>query len=145
MIKIEISEDYDPLPDFLCEKIKDCVKTIFMDYKITSGFVHFILVSDDYLRKLKYKYFKKNVFTDVMTFNLEEEGEDIDGEIYISWERILENAVKLKQPPQNEFKRVLIHGVLHLLGLDDQTKEEKSQMIFLEDKYLDKNPGVFYT
>ena len=80
-----------------------------------------------------------------MAFNLEENGQDLDGEIYISWDRILENASKLNQSYQNEFKRVLIHGVLHLIGFDDQTDEDKSQMTSLENLYIQKHPEEFYS
>ena len=145
MIEIEISENYDPLPKFSSNLIKKCVESIFNDHNIKVGFVHFILVSDDFLRKLKYQYFNMDVFTDVMAFNLEENGEDLDGEIYISWDRILENASKLNQSSQDEFKRVLIHGVLHLIGFDDQTDEEKSQMTSLENLYIEKHPEEFYS
>ncbi|MAJ43477.1 MAG: rRNA maturation RNase YbeY [Candidatus Marinimicrobia bacterium] len=145
MIKINISEVYKPLPIFSSNQIKQCVESIFFDNKITSGYVHFILVTDDYLRKLKCQYFNMDVFTDVMTFNLEERGENIDGEVYISWDRILENACKFNLTPQEEFKRILIHGCLHLLGFDDKTDEGKSQMTYLENLYLDKYPEVFYS
>lgn len=145
MIKIEISEDYDPLPSYSFEKINHCVKSIFIDHKIQSGNVHFIIVTDNFLRKLKYQYFELDVFTDVITFNLEDEGEDIDGEIYISWDRILENAEYHSKNPQEEFKRILIHGVLHLIGYDDQTDDDKSQMTKLEDLYIAKFPEEFYS
>ena len=69
--------------------------------------------------------FNKNKFTDVITFNLEEEGKLIEGEIYISFERIKENATLYKQEIEEEFERIIIHGLLHLLGYKDKTKNEK--------------------
>lgn len=144
MIKIEISEDYDPLPQFYPKRINDCVISIINDHKIVDGKINFVIVTDDFLRQLKKEYFDMNVFTDVMAFNLEEENEDIDGEIYISWDRILDNSKSLEISHHIEFKRILIHGVLHLIGYDDQTETEKSQMTKLEDKYIQKFPGEFY-
>ena len=70
--------------------------------------------------------------------------EDIDGEIYISWDRILDNSKSLEISHHIEFKRILIHGVLHLIGYDDQTEIEKSQMTKLEDKYIQKFSEEFY-
>ena len=64
---------------------------------------------------------------------MEEEGESLDGEIYISIDDILENSKQYKVTFNNEFKRVIIHGVLHLLGFEDDTKIEKTQMTKLEN------------
>ena len=144
MIKIEILEDYDPLPQFYPNRIKECVSSILNDYKIHEGSVNFIIVTDDFLRKLKTKYFDMDVFTDVMVFNLEKKEEMLDGEIYVSWDRILENSEYLEIEQQLEFKRILIHGVLHLIGFDDQTEEEKSNMTKLEDRFIAKFTREFY-
>jgi len=94
---------------------------------------------------MKKQYFDMDVFTDVMAFNLEEVGEQLDGEVYISWERIVENAKTLKLAVNNEFKRILIHGVLHLIGFDDQTKKEKTEMTTLENLYISKFNMSFYS
>ena len=88
------------------------------------------------LLKLKKQYFQIDVLTDIITFNLEENGDPIEGEIYISLNRVSENAMEYKQDPDRELKRVIIHGFLHLLGYDDQTAEEKKAMTNLEDHYL---------
>ena len=85
---------------------------------------------------MKNQYFQQNILTDVITFNLEEDGDPIEGEIYISLNRVSENAWKFKQDIERELKRVIIHGTLHLLGYDDQTSEEKKTMTHLEDHYL---------
>ena len=85
---------------------------------------------------MKNQYFQQNLLTDVITFNLEEDGDPIEGEIYISLNRVSENAIKFKQDIGIELKRVIIHGILHLLGYDDQTPEEEKIMIQMEDHYL---------
>ena len=145
MIKIDISEDYDPLPKFHSNRIRNCINIILIDNKMENGFIHFVIVNDDFLRKMKNKYFNLDVFTDVLAFNLEDESEDIDGEIYISWDRILDNAKKLEIIPNEEFKRILIHGVLHLIGYDDQTDKDKSKMTELENLYMSKYKMDFYS
>ena len=144
MIKIEISEDYTPLPQFYPNRVNECINLIINDHKIFNGKINFVIVTDDFLRQLKKKYFNMDVLTDVMAFKLEEENEDLDGEIYISWDRIIDNSQSLKIAQHIEFKRIVIHGVLHLLGYDDQTEIEKSQMTKLEDEYIQKFSGKFY-
>ena len=85
---------------------------------------------------MKKEYFNKDVLTDTSSFNLEEEGDPIEGEIYISLERVAENAQTYKQDFIMECKRVIIHSCLHLLGFDDQLQEEKKEMTRQEDYYL---------
>ncbi len=77
-----------------------------------------------------------------ISFNLEEKGEAIDGEIYISLERVAENSKIFEQDFDKECKRVIIHSILHLLGFDDQTSEDKIKMTQLEDYYLSNTIGV---
>ena len=76
-----------------------------------------------------------DVFTDVMAFNLGDD-KNIDGEIYISIDDVLENSKLFSKTFNDEFKRIIIHGILHLCGYDDKTKEEKENMTLLEEKYL---------
>ena len=92
--------------------------------------------NDNKLHQLKKQYFHQDVLTDVITFNLEDEGDPLEGEIYISLTRVSENAREFKQEIERELKRVIIHGCLHLLGYDDHTLEEKKAMTILEDHYL---------
>ena len=145
MIKIDISEDYLPLPKFYYDRIKSCINTILIDHKMENSFIHFVIVNDELLSKMKKKYFNMDVYTDVMAFNLEDEGKDIDGEIYISWDRILDNASKFEIIPNDEFKRIVIHGVLHLIGYDDQTDKDKSKMKELENLYMSRYEMDFYS
>lgn len=145
MIQVELSEDFDPLPNFIFSEITDCITRIFLDFNKNKGFIHLIIVSDKNLRKMKKKYFDVDVFTDVITFNLEDDIDNTEGEIYISWERVTENAQIYQIKTEHEFRRVVIHGTLHLLGFDDQSKIEKSKMTELEDKYLSLSKSFFIT
>ena len=144
MIKVKIFEQCLNLPEFTTYKIKDCIQSIFSDYGIHKGFISLIIVEDEFLRKLKLKFFEVDAYTDVMSFNLEEYGDDIEGEIYISWRRVNINAKKYNSSVQKEFKRILIHGALHLLGFNDQAEKDKNSMTNLEDYYLMKHPERFY-
>ena len=76
----------------------------------------------------------------VISFNLEEPNEDIEGEIYISMDRIIDNAKSLKSSINMELKRIIIHGTLHLIGYNDKTNSQKKNMTRLENKYLEINP-----
>ena len=91
---------------------------------------------DETLRQFKLNFFKQDVLTDVIAFNLEDKGEPIEGEIYISLNRVKENAKEFNEELINELKRVIIHGCLHLIGYDDSTIQEKTQMTSLENRYL---------
>ena len=108
--------------------------------KIKSAKITLILSNKYLLNKLKKNYFSLDQFTDVIAFNLEDKNEPIEGEVYISLDDVLDNSKKYKQLLDVEFKRVLIHGILHLLGLNDKTQEEKQHMNLLEEKYLKQNP-----
>ena len=112
-------------------------KKILYDKDILNGVATIIISNDDSLTKLKLKFFNQDVLTDVIAFNLEDESDPIEGEIYISLNRVKENAKEFNEKFDNELKRVIIHGCLHLIGFDDGTIEQKKEMTYLENKYLD--------
>jgi len=87
----------------------------------------YIFCSDKYLLSINQKYLNHNTFTDIVTFDLAESAE-IDGEIYISVGRVKENAVKYEVDFEEELRRVIIHGLLHLIGYKDKTASQKVQM-----------------
>ncbi len=97
----------------------------------------YILCTDEYLLQINKEHLNHDYYTDIVTFNLTEEGSTgIVGEIYISIDRVKENAITLKEPYLKEFARVLVHGMLHLCGYDDQTEADKTKMRGWEDRYL---------
>ena len=112
-------------------------KKILSDKNILNGVITIIMSEDEMLRKFKLNFFNQDVLTDVIAFNLEDKGKPIEGEIYISLNRVKENAEEFNEEFINELKRVMIHGCLHLIGFDDGTNEEKKEMTYLENKYLD--------
>jgi len=116
--------------------IKKTLENLFQDQKISEAKVSIIISNKFLLNKLKKNYFNIDQFTDVIAFNLENKDSPIDGEVYISIDDVVDNANKYRQSFNLEFKRVLIHGTLHLLGFEDNTATKKDIMTSLEDKYI---------
>ena len=133
MIDINIINDYGPKISFKNKSIETLASDLLNQYSIPEGQLSIILSNKTLLNKLKKDYFNLNHFTDVITFNLEDEDEPLDGEVYISIDDVYENSKKYNVSFNNEFKRVVIHGILHLLGFNDQTKKEKEKMTKLEN------------
>ena len=126
-------------------KILKIANTIFEGEKILFEKINIILEDDEYLRSLKNQYFNQNFYTDVIAFNLADPRCPIDGEIYISLPRIMDNAKKYNSNLNDEFKRIIIHGLLHLVGYDDQTVSDKKHMTDLENQYININAGTIIT
>lgn len=99
------------------------------------GEISYIFCSDEYLHKMNLEYLNHDTFTDIITFDYTEEN-IVSGDIFISIDRIKENATKFKTVFENELSRVIIHGVLHLMGYKDKTPQQKEQMRSKEDFYL---------
>ncbi len=98
--------------------------------------LNYIFCSDEYLAEMNIQFLKHNTLTDIITFNYNPSKTEIEGEIYISVDRVRENAQTFETDFQTELNRVIIHGVLHLLGYNDKTKSQKKAMREKEDSYL---------
>ena len=96
----------------------------------------YILSSDQEILELNRSYLNHDFYTDVLTFELGE-NEEIIGDIFISLDRVKENAEEEGFTFEEELRRVMIHGVLHLLGYDDSTEKERKEMRDLEDRALE--------
>jgi len=137
MTTLQIINNFDNLIELSNEIIIKIISNIIsIDSSYNKANMSIIIVNDEYLRNLKIKYFNMDMFTDVITFNLSDNDKDLDAEIYISWDRINENAKKYKQTVNEEMKRIIIHGCLHLVGFNDSTDEEIKKMRNKEQKYL---------
>ncbi|MDP4281010.1 MAG: rRNA maturation RNase YbeY [Bacteroidota bacterium] len=104
-------------------------------------YLNFIFCSDAYLLEINKTYLKRDTLTDIITFPYSDNLEIISGDIFISIERVKENSESFKQTFDTELKRIMIHGVLHLIGYDDKSKEDKKIMTEMEDHYLLKFNG----
>jgi probable rRNA maturation factor len=107
-----------------------------------TGEINFVLCDDEFLADINYKYLKSRTLTDIITFPMMEDESVISGDVFISLPRIRENAKKFGQTADDELHRVMIHGILHLLGYGDASPEEKRSMTRKENIYLDKLAGI---
>ena len=142
MITVRLEYDNTGKHDIDENWVRSVCENILMDNNQDEASITFIFSNDDKLRKLKKEYFGEDVFTDTISFNLEEESDPIEGEVYISLERVSENAHTFQQDFITEYKRVIIHGCLHLLGYNDELPEDKTKMTELEETYLSHNIKV---
>ncbi len=100
------------------------------------GFINVIFCDDLYLLDINKEFLKHNTLTDVITFDYCVDLGNISGDIFISYDRVYENAIKFKVKIHHEVFRVVIHGVLHLLGYEDGSKAKAKVMRQKEDYYL---------
>ena len=133
---IDIQNEVSGKQVFANHNIINVCNSVLDNFSINNSEINIIISNDEHLRRLKKDFFDVDVYTDVISFNLEDDGEPIDGEVYISWDRINENAIELGQSSDSELKRIIIHGTLHLIGYEDQTNYQKENMTKLENKYL---------
>lgn len=100
-----------------------------------------VFCTDKYLLEINRQYLGHDFYTDIVTFNLAEDIEFIEGEVYISIDRIRENALINLVTTKHELHRVLLHGILHLCGYKDKLKSEKDKMTRMENHMLQKYLG----
>ena len=133
-VYVFISPKYEKLNETLCSQI---VKTILTHYDFKSFDVNLIFTSDTYVSNLKNEFFSKTQWTDVIAFPMHSKNEkSVDGEIYISMPTAKGNAKLYNQPYGKELARLVIHGSLHLLGIEDDTNEKKEKMSKIEEHFL---------
>ena len=117
-------------------RLKAFLQTIFKkEGKIIENLVY-VFCSDKYLLKINKNFLKHDFYTDTITFNFSENFTKIEGEVYISIDRVKENANRLKINTQLEILRIVFHGALHLCGYLDKTKAQKKEISKKEDEYL---------
>ena len=102
--------------------------------------LNYIFCSDPYLLNINKNYLDHDYYTDIITFNNAESESEIEADIFVSWERVAENAKNLKTPFITELRRVIIHGILHLMGYNDHDEEEKQEMRKKEEACLSLFP-----
>ncbi len=122
------------------ESLKVWLKNVIRHEQKYVGDIVYIFSDDEYLHAINLDFLNHDTLTDIITFDTSEDDEIISGEIYISAERVADNAGLLNKDFQEELSRVLVHGVLHLIGYGDKTPEEKTEMTAKEDYYLNLQP-----
>lgn len=116
--------------------IREWIKASIRKEGKIPGEISFIFCNDDYLLNINIEYLKHDTYTDIITFDNSEKKDQIAGDIFISIDRIRENAAALNITERDELHRVIIHGILHLLGYKDKGKEHKTLMTNMENHYL---------
>lgn len=124
--------------DFSFEKgteVKNWIKKVLKQEGKTAGNISYFFCTDNYLLKINQQFLKHDFYTDIITFDYSDKRK-AEGEIFISIERVKENAAKFKQPFQKELMRATIHGILHLCGYKDKSPADKKNMRAKENQSL---------
>lgn len=123
----------------LPEKLR--CKRWLKELAVKSGFrikeLNYIFCSDEYLYQMNVDYLNHDTYTDIITFDNSEKKGELEGDIFVSVDRVRENATTLKVEEATELTRVLAHGLLHLMGYKDKTKEEASLMRSKEEEAIE--------
>jgi rRNA maturation RNase YbeY len=135
MISFHTEELTFLLPEKL--KHKQWLKTVAAAEGKKIGELNYVFCTDEYLLKINQDYLQHDTLTDIVTFDNSESANLIEGDIFISFERVVENGAKLNTS-DSELQRVMVHGLLHLCGYKDKAKADKSLMTEKEDYYLAK-------
>ena len=117
-------------PDYV-----DWINRVIVSEGFSAGQIDYIFCSDDYLLELNKEYLNHDTFTDIITFDYRD-GNTISGDIFISTDRVEDNAKKYDVAFSNELKRVMSHGVLHLAGYGDKSNKEKRIMREKEEEKI---------
>lgn len=125
VINTKISGNFEPRVEW--------IKKVINQYGFTVGDIIYVFCDDDYLIEINRKFLNHDTYTDIITFPESNNKKIISGQILISIPRVIENAKERGLNFEDEFDRVLIHGVLHLMGYEDHTELEKQEMRLQED------------
>jgi probable rRNA maturation factor len=128
-------EETDFTPDQK-NNLKKWIKNVIERENASPGEINYIFCSDEYLLQVNKHYLGHDYYTDIITFDQSDGGNTVQGDIYISIERVKENAKNTFAPFEEELRRVMIHGILHLLGFADHSDEDKKKMREKEDACL---------
>jgi rRNA maturation RNase YbeY len=117
--------------------LKNWIKSVITYYGFETGAINFIFCSDQEILRINKEFLNHNYFTDIITFPYTE-NKKISADIFISIPTVEHNSQNFNQPFSQELNRVMVHGVLHLVGYNDSTEEEKLAMRKLEEFWLSK-------
>ena len=119
------------------KELKSFIEFLFNSEKKELLSVTYIFCSDSQLLKINQDFLAHDFYTDIITFDMSSKSTKVEGEIYISVDRVKDNSLLYVAEYNNELHRVIFHGALHLCGYKDETAQQKILMRKLEDKYLD--------
>ncbi|MDQ1098201.1 MULTISPECIES: rRNA maturation RNase YbeY [Chryseobacterium] len=128
---------YETQPESVNSDYIQWLESIIISEGKKPGEINYIFCDDEYLLKINQDYLQHDYYTDIITFDYVK-GKTINGEIFVSLQRISDNASTLSRDYEEELRRVLAHGILHLSGYKDKTEEEEKLMRSKEDFYLNQ-------
>jgi probable rRNA maturation factor len=117
-------------------QLRETLKQICSDFNKKLEQLDVIFVDDEELLQMNRAFLQHDYYTDIITFDLSDAMDTVHGELYISRDRVIENAALLTSTPSDEILRVCIHGLLHLCGINDKNEEEKLEMRAAENIYI---------
>ena len=117
------------------KKLVKWISDVISSEAFQVGEINYIFCNDSYLNKINQEFLNHDTFTDIISFDYKL-GKEIGGDIFISIERVLENAEKFNEVFENELHRVMIHGILHFIGYKDKLKKDKTLMRTKEDEKI---------
>ncbi|MFN8363176.1 MAG: rRNA maturation RNase YbeY [Cloacibacterium normanense] len=126
---------YENIDENIDENLKNWIENIIVSEEKKLGEINYIFCDDEYLLKINQDFLDHDYYTDIITFD-QVRGKTISGEIFVSLQRIKDNASLISKNYEEEKKRVIAHGILHLCGYKDKTEEEQKTMRAKEDFYL---------
>ncbi len=126
---------YENTEEKIQENLKFWIEKIIISEEKKLGEINYIFCDDEYLLKINQDFLDHDYYTDIITFD-QVRGKTISGEIFVSLQRIKDNASLISKNYEEEKKRVIAHGVLHLCGYKDKTEEQQKIMRAKEDFYL---------
>lgn len=132
MIEFNYQNNFEPLGDL---EYSNWLNAVATSEDKTIGNLSYVFCSDDFLLEINQSYLNHDTYTDIITFDYNEDGL-LNGEIYISTDRVVENALRFRESETDELHRVMVHGLLHLCGYPDKTDEEKDMMRKLENEKI---------
>lgn len=119
-------------------KLKKFIESIFKKEKKKIQSLNYVFCTDEELLKINRQYLNHDFYTDIISFELSKKDEPAEGDIYISIDRIRDNALSLGEPLYKELHRVIFHGALHICGYKDKTKSQSLEMRNKEEEYLSR-------
>lgn len=124
-----------PQPKIRKRLISAWIKEVAQLHGKTTGEISYIFCDDEKILEVNRQYLQHDYYTDIITFD-DNEGDKINGDIFISLDTVADNAKEFDVTFENELHRVMIHGILHLCGQDDHSPEERAEMIQKENEAL---------
>lgn len=119
-------------------KLKKFIESIFKKEKKKIQALNYVFCTDEELLEINRQYLNHDYYTDIVSFELSKKDEPAEGDIYISIDRIRDNALSLGEPLYKELHRVIFHGALHLCGYKDKTRSQSLEMRNKEEEYLSR-------